>query len=241
MTSNNIYIKLLPLTYNMLYMNRYIKFINFYINNKHLDNGYTEKHHILPRSLFPELKSAKYNIVKLPYRAHYIAHWLLLKATNTPEMIAAFNGMCNRNKNKHYRQSSIIYSAGKIKFSESQIGKGNGSYKMVSAWNKILNTRVRVTSEEFYSNKSVYGGVTCKEAIQWKIMHEGYVPKVQTDYQKEQARLSSINTAPAKDIITGESLGRIQKDDPRWISGEIISSYKGVKRKTGYKRPNKSK
>lgn len=145
-------------------------------------------------------------------------------------MIAAFNGMCNRNKNKHYRQSSILYSAGKKMFSESQIGKGNGSYKMVSAWNKLLNIRVRVTSEEFHSNKSVYGGVTCKEALQWKTIHEGYVAKVQTDYQKEQARLGSINTAPAKDIITGKNLGRILKDDPRWITGEIISSCIGARK-----------
>lgn len=61
MTSEYIYIKLLPITYNMLYMERYIKLINFYINNQHLSIAYTEKHHILPRSLFPKLKSEQFN------------------------------------------------------------------------------------------------------------------------------------------------------------------------------------
>ena len=38
-----------------------------------------EKHHILPRSLFPEKAKDKNNLVKLEYKAHYIAHLLLYR------------------------------------------------------------------------------------------------------------------------------------------------------------------
>ncbi len=42
--------------------------------------GYTERHHILPRSLGGTNKSD--NLVRLTYREHYLAHWLLIKFTN---------------------------------------------------------------------------------------------------------------------------------------------------------------
>lgn len=36
-----------------------------------------EKHHILPKSLFPKFAKDKQNLVKLTYREHYLAHHLL--------------------------------------------------------------------------------------------------------------------------------------------------------------------
>lgn len=38
-----------------------------------------EEHHIYPKSLFPELKNEKSNIVRLTYKEHYIAHHLLYR------------------------------------------------------------------------------------------------------------------------------------------------------------------
>ena len=38
-----------------------------------------EKHHIYPRSLFPELVKDQNNLVKLTYREHYVAHHLLYR------------------------------------------------------------------------------------------------------------------------------------------------------------------
>lgn len=54
---------------------------------------YFEKHHILPVSLFPELKRNKNNIVNLYPRDHFLAHYHLAKITKTKEMIFAFNQM----------------------------------------------------------------------------------------------------------------------------------------------------
>jgi hypothetical protein len=228
MTSTNICVteKLFAISENKLYMDRYIKFINHYESMQYTISGYFEYHHILPKSLFPEFKISNFNLIKLPHRAHFIAHYLLAKATNNYKMISAFNGMCNQNKQKHQRSLSVLYAAAKKMFSESQRGSSNIGYGMVSAWDKQLNTRVRVTKEQFYSNKEIYGGVTCKEALQWKTIHENYIQKPQSEYQRMRASETSLNTASAKLVSTGESLGRISKNDIRWSTGEIVSANK---------------
>lgn len=62
--------------------NKYTK-IYYYIVNRAITrseiNGYTEKHHIIPRSLGGN--NSKTNIVRLTGREHYICHMLLVKMT----------------------------------------------------------------------------------------------------------------------------------------------------------------
>jgi hypothetical protein len=50
------------------YLNRYINFIIDYQLNE--SDIYTEKHHILPRSTFPEYEKESWNIVELSYEDH---------------------------------------------------------------------------------------------------------------------------------------------------------------------------
>lgn len=50
---------------------------------------YTENHHILPRSIFPEYADNPENIVSLDVLDHLKAHEILAK-TNDPKMILAF-------------------------------------------------------------------------------------------------------------------------------------------------------
>lgn len=47
------------------------------------DDVYTEKHHIIPRSLGGN--DEKENIVKLTAREHFVCHWLLVKMTAGPD------------------------------------------------------------------------------------------------------------------------------------------------------------
>lgn len=46
---------------------------------KDMADDYTERHHIIPRSMGGS--NAKANTVKLSYRKHFLAHWLLVKCT----------------------------------------------------------------------------------------------------------------------------------------------------------------
>lgn len=61
--------------------------------------GVGEKHHILPKSMWPEFRSAKWNLVNLSFEDHYEAHILLariciLKADSV-KMLHAWNVMSN--------------------------------------------------------------------------------------------------------------------------------------------------
>jgi len=63
------------------------KYITWYFNiiekalseNRTYISGTHERHHILPRSLFPEYKNDKKNLVILTFREHFICHVLLWK------------------------------------------------------------------------------------------------------------------------------------------------------------------
>jgi hypothetical protein len=66
-------------------------------------NGYTERHHILPRSMGGTDEPD--NLVKLTAREHFIAHWLLWRIHRTREMAYAFNGMCSNSSGKRYHSS----------------------------------------------------------------------------------------------------------------------------------------
>ena len=88
----NFYSYLKDISKNEHYLIRYTKFINF-CRNQNINSNYTEKHHILPVSLFPEFKKDQNNIVLLSARQHFLAHWMLAKLTNSPKMWFAFNQM----------------------------------------------------------------------------------------------------------------------------------------------------
>lgn len=88
---------------------RYLKFINYCENIKF--NGYTETHHIIPRS-FKGLND-KNNLIKLGARHHYIAHLLLAKATGSPKMIKALHKMIystHGDVQRNYKISSRVYA-----------------------------------------------------------------------------------------------------------------------------------
>jgi len=48
-------------------------------------DGYTEKHHIIPKSLGGS--NLKENLVRLTAREHFLCHWLLTKMLKDPELI----------------------------------------------------------------------------------------------------------------------------------------------------------
>lgn len=64
----------------------------------HPSQGYTEKHHILPKCIFPEYKSFSknpWNMVRLTAREHFIAHLLLAKMYPDTALVHAAHMMSN--------------------------------------------------------------------------------------------------------------------------------------------------
>ena len=83
---------------------------------------YYEAHHILPKSLFPNWRRRKSNLVLLTPREHYICHMCATKIWPTKEMACAFMMMCNSSKN------SIMYSISRENYSKYFSGEGNPMY-----------------------------------------------------------------------------------------------------------------
>lgn len=60
------------------------KYINFILNYKINEdsNEYCEFHHILPRCNYPKFSKSEFNIIKLKYNDHKLAHSILFDAYN---------------------------------------------------------------------------------------------------------------------------------------------------------------
>lgn len=82
---------------NNLYYNRYIKLMSYYVSiglTKDKNKKFThERHHILPRKIWPAFEKEKWNIVILPARAHLLAHRLLYKCIAHSSCVYSFNQM----------------------------------------------------------------------------------------------------------------------------------------------------
>ena len=96
-------------------------------------NGeYYEKHHILPKSLFPLWRKRKSNLVLLTAREHFFCHQLLTKIYPSYATSCALFYMCNGNKHQRSVCSTRDYERARIEFSKwnSFMRKGK------EPWNK---------------------------------------------------------------------------------------------------------
>lgn len=118
--------------------------------------GYTEKHHIIPKSLGGSNK--KENLIKLSAREHYIVHLLLMKMCvnkrDREKMAAAYQHMSKtRNSSTKQRYNSRLYDYHKkirIKIlTEQMSGSGNPMFGKTHSENtrrKISDARIGVNT-----------------------------------------------------------------------------------------------
>ena len=95
------------------WLKRYIYFIEKFKLNKY-ESFKTEKHHILPASIFPEFKDLnkyKWNKAILSYRAHIISHYILAKAIggNIIENYRKNLSLNRKNKINVYDTKDLLY------------------------------------------------------------------------------------------------------------------------------------
>jgi hypothetical protein len=126
-----------------LYLNRYEKFILSRSTRSISDNTYTEKHHVLPSSIFPEFDRDKSNLIILTAREHFVAHLLLAKAVGGQMWHAAFH-MCNTRPD--LKTTSRIYDVLRTEYSIqcsiNQTGSKNNSFGSMWITNGKLNTKI---------------------------------------------------------------------------------------------------
>lgn len=159
--TDNIY------TYDWLVENKYAKWYSAIIKNAFTRNiiGYSEKHHIRPKSLGGS--NNKDNIVILTAREHFLCHLLLTKCltgSDRQKMIHAFFMLRAVGPNQKRYISSNFYAALKEEFSKSiseiQSGKNNSQYGKVWVFNNDLKKSQKIDSsdlEQFLSEGWIKG------------------------------------------------------------------------------------
>ena len=138
----------------MNYARTYYRIIEHRLNNPY--PGYTEKHHIIPRSLGGS--DSVDNLVKLTAREHFLCHWLLVKMykenkTSYYKMLKAFNMMCNSisGNQKRYHSFSRIFSKYREDMSKAmralQVGEKNSQAGTMWVCNLLTKENMKVPKD----------------------------------------------------------------------------------------------
>jgi len=132
--------------------NKYTK-LYFKILNKSSLADYTEKHHVIPRSLGGE--NNLLNLRKISAREHFLCHYLLTKMIprNNPDyykMIKAFMMMKCTSKGHSRYFNSRLYESKRTEFSKSmsklQMGEDNSQFG--TRWMYLNNETKKIKKEE---------------------------------------------------------------------------------------------
>lgn len=148
----------------------YQKVYNSIITHRRLNpyNGYTERHHIIPRSLGGE--DHPVNLVNLTAREHFICHYLLIKINkDNPvffrKMLKAFNMMQVNSLNQNRYTPSRIYDYYRTEFSKTQSicqsGSSNSQYNTMPIHNLSLQKNTRINKDSTIPEGWQKGFIPC--------------------------------------------------------------------------------
>lgn len=138
MEFKQIILKIDPLA-NIHYIDRYLKILSCLIKS---NSGSNEKHHILPRSIFPKYIKSNKNIIAIPTRWHYLVHWLLIKIFRNEkyrnQMSHAFNNM--KRVIKHESKKGVLYEMSR-KYISSAVSTANLGRKRDTKFKLMISER----------------------------------------------------------------------------------------------------
>lgn len=215
---------------NLKILKEYVKFCEE--NNAE----YGEKHHILPRALFPEfsnLNKNKWNQTTLTPENHYIAHAMLSESLNEPSMDYAWYAMNNKN---FYDDSAPIELIGPEKHTVLLEKRNRAVSERMK--NKVtakdLNTgkNVQVSKEEFYSSDNLVGATIGKGGEHLKNQVSVLIDGKGVRINKEDFNPDiHVGLTKGKTMYKDKYGNRVQtdKNDPRVLSGELVGINKGKK------------
>lgn len=157
----DIYTKFDTQQTNKHFLNRYIKFIQNCILP---ENAYFEKHHILPRSIFPEFARENWNIVHLTYNQHRVAHKILCKVFLSSRNIykmrtAAHNMNCisEKERSEYYKSEYFLSTRKENGKRKRTIGLTEKEKEQYSRFKKVVKDNWSSLSDEERSSKFTPG------------------------------------------------------------------------------------
>lgn len=205
--------------HNPHFLMRYHRFIlGCAEKNKTLDNEYTERHHICPKSndLFPEYASFSiypWNKILLTADQHFVAHRLLYKAYPSSSMSYSFlcfcDGMITQKQQRNHRKiTNKTYLSLKLADSKRKSERRIG---LVSAKNLITGETFLLTKEEFDNRLDFISGIskgtkTGKNEIKNKRISAALKGKAKTELHCKHLSEQKIGKVIAIDKITGNRI-----------------------------------
>jgi hypothetical protein len=222
---------------NIEYLEKYIKLM---IEYKLLESeDYTEKHHILPRSVFPEFENEDWNIIELKYEDHVNAHLYLFKSINIRQYQRPLNWMLNQYKNREEISNSAKIGWINLKNDKDKYEKwrNNRSNHMKSLSSEEQKRRAKlfwdnITEEQYdmFSNKMKQYWTDEKRNEKSKQMNEHYsdpknIIKKSIESQKRwdsmcddererfNLKMNIVNKDEEKRRVAGEKIKNLWKSD----------------------------
>jgi hypothetical protein len=128
--------------YSSKYYTKYNQICKHYkeLDLKKSKDLYTEKHHILPKSMGGTNK--KDNLVRVPARVHFLMHWMLYRIYRTTEMVYGWNMMCSNRSGQRFISKSFEYA--RILAGHERKGK--------PSWNKGIShsdeTKIKISEKK---------------------------------------------------------------------------------------------
>lgn len=219
---------------SMTHQEQYDAIINFRKSNPLPENQYGEKHHIKPKSIYPELVNDKDNIVRLSAQEHFLAHYHLWLAYRdelhekkwAKKMCYAFHRMKQQLlKCDDVESMAKLYEEVRIEFSKNQTGQLNHTFG--KHYKRSLETCKRLSESKMGSKNPMYGK-TASTATRKKLSeslkgHVGYwTGKTQSKDVVEKR--ASKNRGKKRSIATRQKMSESQKG-LRWFTNGKINSY----------------
>ena len=123
-------------------------------------NGYTERHHIIPKSLGGD--NARNNLVKLTAREHFICHRLLTKMTSGLHKVKMLHALGKFVQNNHLQQRDLTsrqYQIARKAIVEARTGTKRpgigGVKKGTTPWNKGANSTWHTTASNISRSRTM--------------------------------------------------------------------------------------
>ncbi len=232
---------------NSFYMRRYVKFIESCIlkNTELSSEIYTENHHILPKSLFPDymnLNLYSWNKVTLTARQHYIAHLLLWKSFRNVATTAAIRMMSG-----NFIKNSKMYEIIKCEFRNTVVvtDRNKNSFRVVKNDPRLLSKELTYPTKGRVSVKDKNGNTLSvllddprfisKELVtlsKGKLSvkdKDGNTFQVSVDDPRLKSGEIAIHTK-GKAVMKDKdgNIIQVSVDDPRLKSGELVGIHKGT-------------
>lgn len=184
---------------------------------EHMGKGH--KHHILPKSIWPEFTKCSWNIVKLSYRQHYRAHEILaqvcLVAKDKERMLHAWHFMATDKKNKDFIDADMfdkLCVARSKALSESQIGMRFSDERKANISKSLKGRKV---SDEF--REVLRKAMTVERKAEISRQHKGKIISEEARRKQSLSRTGKKMSEEAKknmrDSFTPERRAQISKSN----------------------------